>query len=215
MKKWMMVIGLLACLATPVQAAISPLGEVASVNTKPEVMFKKWRSMLSRQTAEHKRVKSCQRTDGEVCIPRQMLNKVRFTNGESASEKLAVVNKAVNRYRYRSDRSAWGKSDYWAAPEEFFSKGKGDCEDFAIAKFYVLRALGFAAGDMRLVIVKDIKARDFHAVLAVTISGVNYILDNRTNRLLLAEKQAYMKPIYALNTEHWWLYKGASEWVRG
>ena len=95
MKKWIMIFGLLACMVTPVQAAIAPLGEVASVNAKPEKMFKKWRSMLARQGTQNNSVKSCKRTDGEVCIPRKMLKQVRFTNGESASEKLEIVNKAV------------------------------------------------------------------------------------------------------------------------
>ena len=215
MKKWIIIIGLLAWVSMPTSAAVAPLGEVVSINSQPESMFAKWRSMLARQAAEENSSSACQRRDGHVCIPKAMLQKVRFKQGESAGEKLFVVNKAVNRYRYRSDKSIWGNRDYWAAPSEFFAKGKGDCEDFAIAKYYVLRALGFAAADMRLVIVKDMKAKDFHAVLAVSIDGIDYILDNRTNRLLVAEKQTYMKPIYALNTEHWWLYKGAAEWVKG
>jgi predicted transglutaminase-like cysteine proteinase len=215
MNKWIMIIGLLVWLSVPAQAAVAPLGEVVSTHKQPESMFAKWRSMLSRQAANDAVSSTCQRRDGHVCIPKAMLPKVRFKQGESDSGKLLVVNKAINRYRYRSDKSTWGNRDYWAAPNEFFAKGKGDCEDFAIAKYYVLRALGFAADDMRLVIVKDIKARDFHAVLAVSVDGVDYILDNRTNRLLVAEKQTYMKPIYALNTENWWLYKGASKWVKG
>ena len=215
MKKWIMIVGLLVWISVPAQAAIAPLGEVVSRHEQPESMFDKWRAMLHRQSSEDNTNNICKRSDGHVCIPKAMLQKVRFKHGESASEKLVVVNRAVNRYRYRSDKSTWGNQDYWAAPNEFFAKGKGDCEDFAIAKYYVLRALGFAAEDMRVVIVKDIKVKDFHAVLAVSVDGVDYILDNRTNRLLMADQQAYMKPIYALNTEHWWLYKGAAKWVKG
>lgn len=215
MMKWQVMFGLLVWLALPVQAAVGPLGEVASVSSKPANMFAKWRDMLARQTSSLDQDRSCKRVDGHVCIPSKMLPQVRFKKGKTEVEKLLAVNSAVNGYRYRSDRSAWGQADYWAAPVEFFAKGKGDCEDFAIAKFYVLRALGFAVGDMRLVVVKDVKARDFHAVLAVSVEGVDYVLDNRTSRLLVADRLDYLKPIYALNTEHWWLYEGAAKWVRG
>ena len=48
----------------------------------------------------------------------------------------------------------WGVMDYWETPAEFFQKS-GDCEDFAIAKYFALRDLGFPASQMRIVVLKD------------------------------------------------------------
>ncbi|HCH25067.1 MAG TPA: hypothetical protein DE179_12310 [Oceanospirillaceae bacterium] len=212
MKKWMLVI--LMMLAMPTMAAIStsaPLGAVVTEKGKPEAMFKKWRAMLTREAKSSR----CVTALDEHCLPQDVLGFISQTQNLSDAKKLKKVNAFVNRVRYRSDSSLYGTNDYWASPSEFFSLGKGDCEDFGIAKYALLMALGFTSDSMRLIIAKDVKARDFHAVLAVSIGGQDYILDNRTNRLLVAKKQTYLKPIYALNNEHWWLYAGAQELLKG
>ena len=49
---------------------------------------------------------------------------------------------------------------------DFLTKG-GDCEDYASAKYFMLRGLGFPAEDMRIVITYERKLRGYHAVLAI------------------------------------------------
>ncbi|MGB9802176.1 MAG: transglutaminase-like cysteine peptidase, partial [Arcobacter sp.] len=56
--------------------------------------------------------------------------------------KLKDVNDFFNKIKYQTDQSHWGKKDYWAAPFEFMGTGAGDCEDYAIAKYFTLRKLG-------------------------------------------------------------------------
>jgi hypothetical protein len=52
-----------------------------------------------------------------------------------------------------------------------------DCEDYAIAKYFVLRELGFAADDMRISIGRERPANAYHAVTVVRVDGATYFLD--------------------------------------
>ena len=68
--------------------------------------------------------------------------------------------------------------DHWANPSEMARKGAGDCEDFAIAKLWMLRALGLPADKLQIVVLSDVKRQVFHAVLVVHANGYSYVLDN-------------------------------------
>lgn len=62
----------------------------------------------------------------------------------SEKEQLNQVNRFFNLVRFMDDIRVWGKEDYWATPVEFLGRNAGDCEDFAIAKYFTLRALGIS-----------------------------------------------------------------------
>jgi hypothetical protein len=49
--------------------------------------------------------------------------------------------------------------------------GRGDCEDYAVAKSVALRAAGIAEDDVRLVIVRNLGVGDDHAVVAARLDG--------------------------------------------
>jgi predicted transglutaminase-like cysteine proteinase len=103
-------------------------------------------------------------------------------DGQADAKALSTVNAAVNAaLRYGSDKSVWGKGDYWATPTEIARKGVGDCEDFAIAKMWMLRSLGFSADQLQLIVLQDTRKGVYHAVLAVHLGGTRYILDNLSN----------------------------------
>lgn len=63
-------------------------------------------------------------------------------SGMSPLEQVKAVNVLINRWPYRTDMDVWGVMDYWETPVEFFQKS-GDCEDFAIAKYFALRDRAF------------------------------------------------------------------------
>jgi predicted transglutaminase-like cysteine proteinase len=105
-------------------------------------------------------------------------------NGLAQREVLDLVNQAVNRsLRYASDRAIWGKGDYWATPAEILGKGRGDCEDFATLKMWLLRSLGFDPSQLQLVVLQDTQKRVYHAVLVVHLNGQRYTLDNLTTNV--------------------------------
>jgi len=60
----------------------------------------------------------------------------------------------------------------------------GDCEDVSIAKYQILKSLGFAEDQMFLVVARDGASRLDHAFLLVRSEGRNLILDNLTNMLI-------------------------------
>lgn len=132
---------------------------------------------------------------------------VAEARGMDTAAMLDRVNRAVNdAIAYVPDRRNWGAGDYWATPSEIARKGAGDCEDYAIAKYFSLIRLGFSTRDLRIVIVSDSKAHDFHAVLVANIGGADWLLDNQIPDMVRLESMPQYTPIYSLNQEGWWLH---------
>lgn len=108
---------------------------------------------------------------------RQMIEASRFL---ADSEKIETVNRFFNRaLLFANDREVWGSPDHWATPMEFMERGRGDCEDFAIAKYFVLRLLGFPAADLRIAVLTGVETNEVHAVLLARLAGEWQVLDNR------------------------------------
>ena len=120
--------------------------------------------------------------------------------------RMAVrVNDLINQSRYIIDQENYGISDYWATPIEFFQNG-GDCEDFAIAKYAALRALGVPEERLRLAIVQDLQKDIPHAVLIVYTDNGSYVLDNQIKTVMESHDIAHYKPIFSINRDAWWLH---------
>jgi len=138
------------------------------------------------------------------------LDRVSFNNAHteafrdlSISEKVSSVNDYVNKVRYIEDKDNFGKSDYWATPSEFFARG-GDCEDFAIAKYAMLKELGIPENQMRLAIVQDKIKNIPHAVLIVYTDNGPMLLDNQIKTTSKVASVQRYKPIYSINSNGWW-----------
>ena len=125
--------------------------------------------------------------------------------GLPLDEMVEAVNTMANKVRYIGDDKNWGKSDYWATPVEFFSKG-GDCEDFAITKYISLRALGVPDNRMRIAIVKDLEKGIPHAILIVYGDSGTYVLDNQIKTVRSTQSISHYKPIFSINRSAWWLH---------
>ncbi|QGY42021.1 hypothetical protein GM415_08705 [Pseudodesulfovibrio cashew] len=130
---------------------------------------------------------------------------VRETSSLSLMGRLKAVNKFFNRWPYRLDAANYGKSDYWATPKEFLMKS-GDCEDYAIAKFYALQELGFRNVPMRIVAVRDVIRNIGHAVLAVYLDDQVYILDNQTDMVLPHTRYKHYVPQYSVDEHYRWMH---------
>ena len=116
--------------------------------------------------------------------------------------RLDAVNRAVNdAIRYTSDMEQHGVADVWSAPLASFASGRGDCEDYAIAKYVALRESGVAAGDMRIVLVRDMAVREDHAVLAVRQESRWMVLDNRRMALSEDNELRNLMPLFAIGPE--------------
>ena len=117
--------------------------------------------------------------------------------GKDTFERLEAVNWYVNkRVRFVDDSVRWGRADLWSSANETLNAGKGDCEDYAIAKLAMLRRAGIADKDLYLVILKDTVRRADHAVLVVRAAGHMYLLDNGTDEVLDTETVHDYRPIF-------------------
>ena len=116
--------------------------------------------------------------------------------------RIGVINRAINMaIRPMSDLAQWGVPDRWSAPLETFSTGRGDCEDYAIAKYVALREAGVAEQDLRLVVVRDLALNQDHAVITARISGKWMVLDNRWLTLVEDTDLRHVVPLFVLDRE--------------
>ena len=128
----------------------------------------------------------------------------------SERQKLDLVNDFMNQTPFKSDREHWGKEDYWATPIEFLSTNGGDCEDFSIAKYFTLRALGVPDDKLQITYVKEIKVFNVaHMVLAylATPDAEPVILDNINKTIQPASSRTDLLPVYSFNGSGLWLAK--------
>lgn len=82
-----------------------------------------------------------------------LLKKPATGNIQATSNR---VNQFFNsRIRFVDDMTVLGQEDYWATPVEALrKKGAGDCEDYALAKYFTLRELGVPASQLRITYYK-------------------------------------------------------------
>ena len=128
----------------------------------------------------------------------------------SDRQKVVLVNDFMNITPFKSDREHWGKEDYWATPIEFLSTNGGDCEDFSIAKYFTLRALGMSDEKLQITYVKEIVVyNEAHMVLAFFTNpdAEPDILDNINKTLQPASNRTDLVPVYSFNGSGLWLAK--------
>lgn len=162
--------------------------------------FKNWTGMLARFQRDMNSAK------GNMQLA-QLRTKLSKYKNMSLKDKVIAVNTLLNARPYVEDKRNYGKTDYWATPVQFMERG-GDCEDYAIAKYASLRALGVPAEQMRVAIVMDKQLGIHHAILIVYDTNRQaYVLDNQSKTVKdLASVKRY-KPIYSINQKNWWLHK--------
>ena len=160
--------------------------------------FTKWTSMFERFELEMK-------TSSSSLVIQQWHENLQSLENLPLKEMAARVNSFVNTREYILDSKNWGQSDYWATPIEFMRRG-GDCEDFAIAKYAALRALGVPEERLRMAIVHDTLKDIPHAVLVVYTDNGAYVLDNQSETMESASSAGRYRPIFSINRLGWWLH---------
>lgn len=115
--------------------------------------------------------------------------------------KLEKINDFFNDIKYASDQAVYGTSDYWANPYEFLAKDKGDCEDYAIAKYLALEYLGVPTSKMFLSYVRVKSSNEAHMVLTYfeTPSSEPLVLDNLRKTIQPASKRDDLIPVFNFN----------------
>jgi predicted transglutaminase-like cysteine proteinase len=138
-----------------------------------------------------------QKTSGQV-------RALEATRGREL-DAMQLVNDAVNdQMRWVDDRKHWGAEDYWATPAESYGSAAGDCEDFSIAKYYLLKELGVPLERLRITYVRALKlGGQAHMVLAyyATPGAEPLILDNIDARVRPASQRTDLEPVYTFNDD--------------
>ncbi|MDX9667474.1 transglutaminase-like cysteine peptidase [Pseudomonas sp. P5_152] len=119
-------------------------------------------------------------------------------------EQLTAVNRFFNQQlSFRDDTRIWRQTDYWATPIESLVKGAGDCEDYALAKYFSLRNLGVPSEKLRITYVKALTRNQAHMVLTyyATPSADPLVLDNLISDIRPASNRKDLLPVYAFNAE--------------
>lgn len=139
-------------------------------------------------------------------------------------QKLERVNRFFNTLAFVPDDEHWQQEDYWATPVEFIASDGGDCEDFAIAKFFTLKAVGVPSEAMRLAYVKALTLDQAHMVLVYyppapsegesTQSAEPLVLDNLVDEILPASSRKDLLPVYSFNGEGLWQARSQGQDVR-
>ena len=130
---------------------------------------------------------------------------------KSVPEQLTGINRFFNQtIRWQSDEEIYGETDFWATPAETLGLGRGDCEDFTIAKYVSLRQLGVPADQLRLTYVKlqiTGERSQAHMVLAwyATPGSTPLILDNANAQILPASQRPDLRPVFSFTSDALWI----------
>ncbi|MCE2510004.1 MAG: transglutaminase-like cysteine peptidase [Alphaproteobacteria bacterium] len=168
--------------------------------------FPKWTGTLARYFEGRDVAEGgCEESFFTRCHLKEWRRFLEGLRGKSRHTQLEEVNRYINHVSYLTDPINYGVPDYWAVPDEHLNR-RGDCEDYAIAKFLSLRELGFSNADLRIVVLQDLNLRIPHAVLAVYLNDQAFVLDNQINVVVPASGVRHYQPVYSVNETHWWLY---------
>ena len=188
-------IGVIAGAATAAEPDAVSLAAV-EISHVPPILTAKWDNALHR----HRKATP---NAGELGDWQLFLGSL---SQHSRDDQVERVNAYVNAFRYVPDVRNWGKSDYWASPEELFRRG-GDCEDYVIAKYLSLRAVGVPARDLRVLVLHDSRRDLAHAVLLWLHDDHTLVLDNLYQNVMTWDAVGeFYRPLYSLNEDSAWIY---------
>ena len=121
---------------------------------------------------------------------------------DTSLKQLKKINTYLNKLTYKDDMLNYNQSDYWATPKEFLTSGTGDCEDYAILKYFTLVKLGFNPDKLYITIVYVPRLQNYHMVLSYFIKDgeAPLILDNINNKILNSTNRTDLKIKAFLNT---------------
>jgi len=106
-------------------------------------------------------------------------------------QQIVLANRYLNQLLQRPDAFNQEIRDYWETPKEFLSIGFGDCEDYAIIKYFTLIKLGVPRHRLFLTTVYEKQSATYHMVLSYFeyFFRPPLILDNLSFRILSIKKR--------------------------
>jgi predicted transglutaminase-like cysteine proteinase len=192
-----------------IEDASEPFG-FAARSVAPSEVSTKWRDVETDIRRDIEILAHC-REEEQSCPPeaQRFLSIVDEGRARNGLARIGVINRAINlAIRPMSDFDQWGVADHWSSPLETFLTGRGDCEDYAIAKYVALMQSGVAERDLKLLLERDLTIKHDHAVVATRLNGDWIVLDNRSFGLAGDEELRRivplrrMAPLFVLDQEN-------------
>lgn len=218
LRRWAFLL-VLTVLAGPIGTA-SADNQLQSTRAKPAGLFgsiefrggplepsRHWQDVLQRMEREQRTLGTCL-ADESACgtaALRTWRQHLLTAASQGRRDMVGQVNRFFNQWPYRSDAETYRAEEHWASPVEFMDRS-GDCEDYAIAKFFALRLLGVENRDLRIVTLINRATGGAHAVLAVHSGGETLILDSKSDAVLPDTAYRHYAPLVSVNETTRWAH---------
>ncbi len=171
------------------------------------VFERHWNLVKTLTRGQEKELNACD-TSLRTCTPaaKRYLELVAETKQFSGLGQLKRVHELLHHsVKYLEDKVQWMSPDRWSPPLETLGIGKGDCEDYAILVYYILRDAGFSTADLRIVVGDLILEKpvvgevELHAVTAVRHDARWWIIDINQSKIWEDEAKPRYKPRYVFD----------------
>jgi predicted transglutaminase-like cysteine proteinase len=167
-------------------------------------LVEKWLGVRRRLDDEMVQLAFCQ-VDPDHCASPAALQFLAIVGAGRARDgraRLGEINRAINlAIKPMGDFEQYGEIDVWSSPLATLTRGAGDCEDYAIAKFFALQLAGVAPDDVRIVIMRDTVRGEDHAVAAARLDGHWLTLDNRHMAMVEDANVRNYRPTFMINRD--------------
>lgn len=208
---WTVVLLFLALVPPAAAAQTQPgFSSYTAVAFRSDQTFPKWQLVREGVGREAEAVRHC--LEGAECATPQaaeIAGRMRRLEGAEPLAQAEAVHRLMNARPYEEDRRQFGRSDVWQTPFAFWRQG-GDCEDYAIAKYMALRALGFDEERLLLTVLVGRARGEVHAVLLIEIAGDWYVADNLKRGLRPLDRYDGWKPVFSVSDAGAWRYVARS-----
>jgi predicted transglutaminase-like cysteine proteinase len=184
---------------SPAPTIPEPFGLDVLPVTGGEVLTK-WNGVVADIRAEGDILTRC-RDAAQLCTAaaQKFLAVIADGRAHHGRARIGIINRAINlAIRPTSDLAQWGVVDRWSAPLVTLTTGRGDCEDYAIAKYVALTEAGVGEDDVKLIIVRDLATGEDHAVVTARVDDKWIVLDNRRLTLLEDVDMPRVLPLFVL-----------------
>ena len=184
-----------------VRKSAEPFG-VSAFRLSSGGLREKWLAVQRKLDDERVQLALCD-GDRERCASPAALDFLAIVDSGKTREgraRLGEINRAINlAIRPMSDLAQFGEIDVWSSPLVTFTSGRGDCEDYAVAKFVALYLAGISPDDLRIVIIRDTIRGEDHAVAAARLDGQWLTLDNRRMAMIEDAYVRNYRPLYVID----------------
>ena len=211
-------LSLLLCIGTAQAATMGVFSQPERPATNADPWHNKLQPLWNR-VLEAERTSPGFTRDGEHFGPVDRItwkNLVIYSKTIPELELFRSVNGYFNQWRPQNDEDTWNSPEYWSSPREFLQHRGGDCEDYAIAKYFALRFFGIKPERLRIVVVghkneKNVFASQLHAVLTVYANNTWFVLDNnarpKNNIFPHTQYKGRFVPLYSMNETGAWFHE--------